>query len=366
MNRHSLNANARSGAAGRTILLLGTAWLLSAPTAGAATTRTVNCESDPGTLPTIAAAIAASSPGDTVKVCPGVYPENVVVNVPSLTLTAQPALGAKIIPGNAAAPGINLTASGDVIQGFEITEFDTGIYVGAPAGNEKIVGNRISDDGDGISFHDSLNNAVAGNLIFDNERNGVLDFLSAPAGLGQGNVYEKNSIAFNGANGIFVNTLPSISGRPTTPPAGVVRARIADNLLDNNFADGVLLTGSAFVRVVRNEVSFNGQDGVELIGSDLNRIACNRANWNGASIASCGGSGGAGNCTGIRVHSESTGNSLAANSAFDNITWDAQDNSAGPGTAGTANTWQENRCAKDSPDGICVNHAVDLLGCKGE
>lgn len=34
--------------------------------------------------------------------------------------------------------------------------------------------------------------------------------------------------------------------------------------------------------------------------------------------------------------------------------WDAEDNTTGSGTAGTANTWSGNVCPKDNPNGICV------------
>ena len=34
--------------------------------------------------------------------------------------------------------------------------------------------------------------------------------------------------------------------------------------------------------------------------------------------------------------------------------WDAEDDTTGGGTAGTANTWSGNVCPKDNPNGICV------------
>ena len=41
------------------------------------------------TYPTINAAVAAANPGDTIKVCPGTYNENVAVNKPLKFLGAQ-------------------------------------------------------------------------------------------------------------------------------------------------------------------------------------------------------------------------------------------------------------------------------------
>ena len=77
------------------IVLAVFAFFLASSTAALATTRWVNnlslTFSPPGTsctdpgYPTIGAAVAAAAPGDTIRVCPGLYVEQVQVNVNNLT-----------------------------------------------------------------------------------------------------------------------------------------------------------------------------------------------------------------------------------------------------------------------------------------
>ena len=65
-----------------------TAVLLSSQRADAATVLWVgHCGNVPG-YPTIQAAINAASAGDTIKVCPGTYVENVTINKASLTVVS--------------------------------------------------------------------------------------------------------------------------------------------------------------------------------------------------------------------------------------------------------------------------------------
>jgi parallel beta-helix repeat protein len=313
---------------------------------------TVNCPEDSSTSSSINAAILAAAPGDTIIVCPGFYFEHVVVNKDHLKIESERAGAAKIRPGGGNGPGFQLNASYVKIEGFEVALFflssDAGIYVGDGFGHESLEKNILSFNFDGISFHNSLYNEVEENLIQYNVDNGVLDFVgSVVVGNDEANEYSGNHIRYNGVeggHGIFINT---------AAPCAYTRARIVKNESENNGGDGVFLNNSDHVVVDGNELSFNGSDGIELIGSNNNLISSNHLNQNGFSIAQCGPSEGSGNCTGIRLHSNSTNNKISHNTAKDNLVWDAQDNSSGFGTAGTANTWTKDVCPKDSPEGIC-------------
>jgi hypothetical protein len=67
---------------------IATAVLLSSQRADAATVLWVgHCGDAPG-YPTIQGAINAASAGDTIKVCPGIYTENVTINKASLTVVS--------------------------------------------------------------------------------------------------------------------------------------------------------------------------------------------------------------------------------------------------------------------------------------
>lgn len=121
------------------VLLVGAITFGGGQTALAATTRLVDddgaqCENTQFT--SINAAVAAAQPGDTIKVCPGTYPESVNVNKDRLKLEGStnslneqaclsgtggtnPARDSIVQPG-AAGPGFNVTANKVRIRNFTI------------------------------------------------------------------------------------------------------------------------------------------------------------------------------------------------------------------------------------------------------
>lgn len=62
---------------------------------------------------------------------------------------------------------------------------------------------------------------------------------------------------------------------------------------------------------------------------------------------------------GIAVDSGSSGNLLENNKASNNTGFDCEDQSVGAGTAGTANTWTNNKGATANPLGICKQSSSD-------
>jgi parallel beta-helix repeat protein len=315
-----------------------------------AKTLTVNCPFDPGTATSIGGAVSIANSGDTVVVCPGFYFENVVVMTSHLTIRSLVFGAAKVwafSPADPSLSGFQLNASYDTVQGFSISGYQAGIDVEGPNGHERLTNNSILSGAYGINLHDSLNNVVEDNWITLNFNSGVLDYVDVAPGAGDtGNRYQGNKLQYNFENGIFINTNTTASF-----PNG--RATVTGNTIDNNLLDGILLTNSSAVTVAQNDLSYNGQDGIELVGSTNNVLSGNTANQNGASISSCGPTRGAGECDGLHLHSNATGNTVRQNIALGNLVWDAQDNSTGSGTAGTANTWTRDVCPNNSPQGIC-------------
>jgi pectin methylesterase-like acyl-CoA thioesterase len=82
------------------------------------------------TYPTINAAVAAANPGDTIKVCPGTYTENVAVNKPLKFLGAKAgkdgrnrkASAKESVVKNSSGAGFTLTGAANnvTIDGFTI------------------------------------------------------------------------------------------------------------------------------------------------------------------------------------------------------------------------------------------------------
>ncbi len=114
---------------------------------------------------TIAAGVAAASPGSTVLVCPGIYHEDVTVNK-ALTLTGLNAT----IDATGLANGVQVLASNVTVKGFTIENaIGEGVLVGvdSPGGlppyptselvggpvltNEAIIGNNVSNDNKGFA-----------------------------------------------------------------------------------------------------------------------------------------------------------------------------------------------------------------------
>ena len=125
---------------------------------------------------TISAAVAAAVPGEKILVCAGTYSENVTVNKADLTLQGQGT--ARLQPGNASAPGIEVVADGVTIQGFDISGlsaggFNCGIRVAAERAD--INGNRLQANDGGICISGGSGHRVRYNAI-QNNRGGVTMF----------------------------------------------------------------------------------------------------------------------------------------------------------------------------------------------
>ena len=97
------------------VLVLGLGQVMSTPVAAA----TINV---PGDYATIQAAIDAASPGDTITVGAGTYPEAVSISVPNLTLRSAGGADATIIDAGGAVVAVEVMANlGDVtVEGFTV------------------------------------------------------------------------------------------------------------------------------------------------------------------------------------------------------------------------------------------------------
>lgn len=112
---------------------------------------------------TIQAAVTAASPGDTIRVCAGVYAENVVIGLAQsgITLKAEP--GA-ILDGSTLGSGDGITIQSGV-TGVTIKHFEIRNYKGISSG----VGNAIQAWNCGTS-----DISVVGNYMHDNAWNAIL------------------------------------------------------------------------------------------------------------------------------------------------------------------------------------------------
>lgn len=210
---------------------------------------------------TIGAAVAAASAGDTVKVCPGSYPEDVVVNK-ALTLigqnatidatgqdngvqviasdvtvdgfTIENAIGEGILVGQTPlAPGVTpLNVSDVTVENNTVTGNDQGNPTGqdltdSPYAQCDAANNIPGDCGEGIhllSVHDST---VTGNSVTGNS-GGVL--LSDENGATFGNTISSNTVS----NNLYDCGITVAGHRPLVFGGGVHDNTISANTAVNN------------------------------------------------------------------------------------------------------------------------------------
>jgi nitrous oxidase accessory protein len=115
---------------------------------------------------TIAAALGKAAPGDTIRVHPGIYTGNLVLDRP-VTLIGE---GRPVLRGSGHGSVVTVNASGCVLRGFRIEhsgasliEEDSGILL--RSGYSQVIGNELHDVLFGIYFYRAHDNLVRENVV---------------------------------------------------------------------------------------------------------------------------------------------------------------------------------------------------------
>ena len=346
----------------------------------AATTRWVNIEQ---TLPippgngcehagytSIQAAVTAAGPGDTIRVCPGTYNEQVIVpsGKNNLTLHAvahwHAIIRAPVVMVDVKAI-VRVSASQNVtIRGFEITgpgmggcdSIRYGVRVDT-GGSANIIGNHIVDIRDlppppAVS---GCQNGVA--ILVGRNFEGTTG-----SALIEGNVierYQKNGPTVDNAGSyaqIIHNVIRGVGPTATIAQNGIQVSRGAGAVVEHNWvADhtylGAPLFGSTGVLLfepgsvgVAHTTSVRSDDNFGLYDTDAANIDYDKGEESTF-------------FDGIFVDSDSTNNQITHGHFIDNALFDCEDNSVGAGTGGTANSWTNNHGETESPagSGICTD-----------
>ena len=366
---------------------------------------------------TIQQAVAAAEAGDKILVCPGLYSGTVAISTPDVRIEAQGKPGEVVLQGTGVVGELGivvLNTSGVVVQGFTVQGYgraqiriqggsgntvrknvasggvvNDGIQVTSSSAN--VVEENIADGNrqDGIfvgritdiPFEPTLDNIIRhnetlnnrqfgihlngtgpGNVVFGNRSHNNAQRGIVNAGLSHGNLLENNHAFANGLNGVGavgvgINVVNSSNvtvrnnrsqGNGTTgialtaAPAPNVAANnvVTNNQSDDNGTTGVILNGATSSVVEKNEMFRNGQDGVRM----FNNAAANAIRWN--HIRRSGRDG-------IRTEVLPQNNTIEENLVAESAEHDAHDDSAGTGTAGTANFWIDNKCDTENRPGLC-------------
>lgn len=234
-------------------VLLTLAALAAGDDGFAQTTRPVDCSAGE----TIAAAVAAAKPGDTVAVR-GVCKESVLIPAEATRITLDGRGSATIShPTGTTTPGpaahvVYIRGRGITVSGFRIHGGVDGIHLSGPAhavvNNNVISGNR----GRGVHVDKGSVAQVYDNVIEKNDGGGIHITESSMARIGflipPQPQLQPNQISNNGSYGILVE-------RGST-------ARIVGNRIEANAGAGVMVDRSSEADVAANTIGGNSGDAV--------------------------------------------------------------------------------------------------------
>jgi parallel beta-helix repeat protein len=362
-----------------------------------------NCDAAGPASTTITAALAAAAPGDTIKVCPGVYNETPVVtksvfiygpqsNVPADTGTRTPGgpaeatvqgdttgtggvgifwvqVGNVTIAGftvrnNPGGPGIQFQGGTSTLaaQNNIVTNNTFGIYANGntvTVSHNRIFGNNQNNaaNGNGVYSDQGLTNASIGYNSFTNQANSGILIVGPPF---VGGAVGPVSIAYN-------TITQSISGLSFFGGGGY---QVAYNTISNTTADpingnsGIFICDTTASTIANNTLTkpnFSGiavRDcgGAPLSGLRLNNNTVTGAGKNGLDVTTASGGNAAqasyntltGNAAdGILYGASTNGNRVIGNTAKSNVGFDCHD-------LGTGNVWSSNKGTTSSPAGRCT------------
>lgn len=274
-------------------------------------------------FPTISAAIAAAHSGDTIRLEPGLFQENPVIDK-TLSLVGSPK-GGSIVDGSGKGSVIQVIGTGVRISGLEvrrsgdvIEDSDACIYVHTEAADATVTANRLyecafgiwingsskpiitdnvvsgyekkifSDRGNGIHIWRIENGLIKGNRV-TKARDGI--YLSnTSTSLIEGNVMDSVRFGihymYNHNNSVVGNTTcNSMVGQAIMFSK---RLTVNDNVMINNDDHGMLLR-TIYDSTIRGNVAYGNNKGIYLNDSGFNEITDNWIQNNAVGIAVMGG-----------------------------------------------------------------------------
>ncbi len=253
------------------------------------------------------------------------------------------------VAGNGSGTGINLAGwTGVTVRDCNVTGFSIGISLFNPAGggNNTIIDNALLTNNRGIRLASSSGNFIEENDVFGNFL-GIRVLFSS-----NNNTIVKNTVSGTTSNAVNLqnSTGNTVSKNQVTNNGRGISLfqsssnTVEKNTVSNNAVNGFRLILSNSNTFTKNESDENGGDGFQLEESDDNTFVKNESDENGGD--------------GFDADSMSSGNILMKNTAELNGGVGYGDSSSGEGTAGTANTYNNNKCDDNtlggsSPAGLC-------------
>jgi hypothetical protein len=224
-----------------------------------------DCNALTPTYMTISAAEAAATPGDTIKVCPGLYAEQVSIDVPNLTvLGAQAGVDARsrlFVPANESVidhpcgpvqlRADNIVLDGFTVQGATLSDpcFIAGIWTNPGStgtnGGFRILNNIVQNNISGIELDSNCVNAtlVRFNLIQNNSNPGPGsgNAIQTNFGLCNAEIDRNEFRGHTNSSVLMVATQSDIritNNNLATPRERIVLANTSDSLINGNVSLG--------------------------------------------------------------------------------------------------------------------------------
>jgi parallel beta-helix repeat protein len=346
----------------------------------------VECKKAPFT--SIQAAVTAAAPGDSIKVCPGTYTEQVRITKDNLKLESRNPLAATIkAPPAMTSPKAIVYidgATGVTVRDFVISgpgggacdSLEYGVLVGGsssdPSTGAEIRHNRITQirdnpfggcqNGNAVQVGRQALSLVGSADVVDNtidayQKTGVVvDGTGTSARVRDNTITGVGPTATIAQNGVQVsrsavgdvehNTISDNVFTPqTVASTGVLVTVQADpgteishnTILRND--EGVYLDAQDGGTVSHNESSDNTFDGFGVVDATNMEVEHNVAEDNGFD--------------GVYASADSSENSIAQNHLSDNAEHDCHDDSTGPHDPGVANRWFNNHGVTENKPGLC-------------
>ena len=136
-------------------------------------------------------AITWASPGDTIKVESGLYPESLRINKPITLVGIDTGGGAPVIDPMKKGNAIEILANGCIVKGFAIQNSDVFSGIRVTSRDNTVTDNVVKNNAQGIYLALADNNTLTGNTITASTRSGITLESS------DGNTIENNRVADN-------------------------------------------------------------------------------------------------------------------------------------------------------------------------
>ena len=242
-----------------------------------------DCDATDTAFMTIATAVTAANPGDTVKVCPGNYPESLTINKTLTLLGALSGVDAgngmrtglpateSVISSNAGRSPLYLQANNIIVDGFTVqgntnaNQFGTGILVQATRTGTQLLNNIVQNNIIGII--PTSETTIRRNLIRNNNNPGPAGGSGIYNDVGSNLtnlVIDSNTLSGNNNSAVLLDR----TGKITTS------VTISNNNMSGN-GSGVVFFNVSNAAITGNTITGSAGSQLFLTGVNNSSITCN-------------------------------------------------------------------------------------------